>query len=148
MPTGLLCPQMINARTTLHIAPWWCRPVSASIPTTQPPVAALAPMSWSVLPQSLPEMGPRDSLLMVSSSHYQSPTHQPTLYPPALQPALVSSGMSPRVVEGGKMTVKMCGWVCVWCDGRCAHMPHIRIGGLDVCAHTHVLLLKTRGETD
>lgn len=71
-------------------------------------------MSWSVLPQSLPEMAPRDLLLMVSSSHHQSPTHRPTLYSLALQPALVSSGTPPRVVEGGKVTIKMCGLgVCV-----------------------------------
>uniref|UniRef100_A0A4X1SG28 Uncharacterized protein n=1 Tax=Sus scrofa TaxID=9823 RepID=A0A4X1SG28_PIG len=34
--------------------PWWCRPGSASIPTIHPPVAALAPMSWSGLPRSPP----------------------------------------------------------------------------------------------
>lgn len=42
-----LCPQMTNARTALHIAPWWYRPGSASTPTTQLPAAALVPMSWS-----------------------------------------------------------------------------------------------------
>ena len=115
VPTGLLCPQMINARTALHIAPWWCRPGSASIPTIHPPVAALAPMSWSGLPRSPPEMGPGDPLLMVFSCHHQSPINQPTLYLLDLQPVLVSLGTSPRVVEGGKMTVpdQTCGCVCV-----------------------------------
>ncbi|KAK1329079.1 hypothetical protein QTO34_011256 [Cnephaeus nilssonii] len=43
---------MTNARTALHIAPWWSRPGSASIPTTQPPAAALVPIA---LERSPPE---------------------------------------------------------------------------------------------
>lgn len=60
-------------------------------------------MPWSGLPQSLPEKGPRDPLLVVFSYHHQSPLNHPTLYPLALQPVLVSLEMSPRVMEVGKM---------------------------------------------
>lgn len=49
---------------------------------------------------------------MVSSCHHQSPTHQPTLYSLALRPALVSSGVSPRMVEGGKDDCQDM-WLCV-----------------------------------
>lgn len=74
VPTCALCPQMISARTALHTAPWWCRPGSASIPTTQPPAAALAPTSRSGPPRSPPETGPGDPLLMVSHATINHPS--------------------------------------------------------------------------
>ena len=153
MPNGLLCPQMINARTALHTAPWWCRPGSASIPTTQPPVAALVPMSWSGLPQSPPEMGPGDPLLVVFSSvtHHQSPLNHPTLYSLALQPVLVSLETSPRVMEVGKMMdsdhqdvwlgLCLCGGVMV-CVHTCTQMCMCPYGC--VCTHTSISLLKKK----
>lgn len=64
-----LCPQMTNARTALHIAPWWYRPGSASTPTTQRLAAAHVPMFCNSLSWILPEMGPRDPLFMVFLCH-------------------------------------------------------------------------------
>lgn len=64
-----LCPQMTNARTALHTAPWWYRPGSASTPTTQLPAAALVPMSWSSPSWSRLEMGPRDPAFVVFLCH-------------------------------------------------------------------------------
>ncbi|KAL6044184.1 hypothetical protein STEG23_019864 [Scotinomys teguina] len=65
---------MTNARTALHIAPWWSRPGSASTPTTQLPAAALVPMSWSGPSRNLLEMGPRDPSFMACLCHHWSPT--------------------------------------------------------------------------
>lgn len=64
-----LCPQMTNARTVLHTAPWWYRHGSASTPTTQLPAAAPVPMSWSSPNWNLLEMGPGDPSLTVFSRH-------------------------------------------------------------------------------
>lgn len=64
-----LCPQMTNARTALHTAPWWYRPGSASTPTTQLPAAALVPMSWSSPSWNRLETGPRDPAFVVFLCH-------------------------------------------------------------------------------
>lgn len=84
-------------------------------------------------------MGPGDPLLVVFSCYHQSLINQLTLYPLVLQPVLVSPEMSPRMVEGGKVTdsdyqdvwLGLCGGVMV-----CVHIcPQMCIWACtDVCA--------------
>lgn len=127
---------MISARTALHTAPWWCRPGSASTPTTQPPVAGLAPMSWSGPRWSPPEMGLGGPVLVVFSCH------------PLCMPWLCSLSTSHQGCPRGGLTgTRRPGVGCVWCcDSGCAPMPqHVYLGLRGcVCVHTCVSLLTTQ----
>lgn len=125
---------MISARTALHTAPWWCRPGSACTPTTQPPVADLAPMSWSGPRWSPPEMGLGGPVLVVFSCH------------PLCMPWLCSLSRSHQGCPRGGLTgTRRPGVGCVWCcDSGCAPVPqHVYLGLRGcVCVHTCVSLLK------
>lgn len=138
---GLLCPQMIGARTALHIAPWWSRLGSASTPITQPPAAALAPTSWSAPRWSRPESGSKRPLILTALV----PTDQPMLYPWLSSLSHFHLGYPPgrlKVVRRWTVAAKTCGWVCV-CGVICAPAPsELRVICMGVHSQTGLSLAR------